>query len=74
MDLKALAKEALDVAKATPAWPPAEVISSHVAGRVIEECVREIRALQTSAVIDPDILKEKICARLIQLAASLRHP
>ena len=71
INIEQLAKEALFEASADPLKPTSESITRFVAHRVIEHCIREVLAVQVSAP-DADIVKEKINARLRQLAAEVR--
>ena len=74
MNIQNIANQAKYEALRHPTLTIAEVITRYSAYQAIDECIREIKALPHSAVIDPDILKEKICARLVQIAASVRLP
>ena len=67
INIPALVGEAKAVALADPRHLMIETIVRFTAHRIIEECMREVRA-----VADCDAAKEQINARLLKLAEEVR--
>jgi hypothetical protein len=74
MDIKKLAADARAEALRHPALPMSEIMTRFVAARTIEECIREIDALHILSITDPDIVKARIKARLLQIGSAVRLP
>ena len=71
MDIDALVREAKAAAASAPFDPAAETIVKYTGHRVIEECMREVLAVQVQSP-DAQIVKDKINAQLRILAAKFR--
>jgi len=74
VDIQKLANDAMAKTLRYPSLPIGEVVARVTAEQIISECIDEVRATPCLTIVDPDILKERICARLIALRRSVKLP